>query len=143
MDIAGIYRSVYLPLLPVPIRIDQLCIPQDDETIRRTLARVPTIYRTFDVVIMMPGRPCKCLRDFLEKSKAADALEESGQRGQLTSVPKRIAKHDHCLNFTAPSSWIFGLWTRQELMYSQSIRCVWAVKTTPQCVPQIYQNEIW
>lgn len=116
-----------------PIWIDQLCIPQEDEAIRDALASIPTIYRTFDVVVLMPGRPCRCLGNFLEESRAAP--------GDPLGVAMRIAKYTECLNFTAPSSWALRLWTRQELMYSRRISCVWASETTPQCVPKTYRDE--
>lgn len=118
-----------------PIWIDQLCIPQRDEAIRQALASIPDIYRTFDVVVLMPGRPCKCLGNFLEESRAA-----GGNAGPLDAA-MRIARYTECLNFTAPSSWALRLWTRQELMYSRRISCVWASETTPQCVPQTYRTE--
>lgn len=51
--------------------IDQLCIPQRDAEIRKALASIPTIYRTLDVVVLMPGTPCKCLGEKLESLKIA------------------------------------------------------------------------
>lgn len=118
-----------------PIWLDQLCIPQKDEEIEQALAKIPTIYRTFDVMVLMPGRPCKCLGKFLEESRAA------GAPGGALDVAMRIKKYTDCFNFTAPSSWALRLWTRQELMYSRRISCVWASETVPQCVPQSYQDE--
>lgn len=118
-----------------PIWLDQLCIPQKDEAIRQALASVPTIYRTFDVVVLMPGRPCRCLGDFL-----ADADSISVRAGELlmpdvaTEFEKRITKYVRCLNFTAPSSWFNRLWPRQELMYSQRICCIWTSQNAPSCV---------
>ena len=35
--------------------IDQLCIKQTSDEIRATLVRIPAIYRTLGVVILMPG----------------------------------------------------------------------------------------
>jgi hypothetical protein len=45
--------------------MNQLCIPQKDAEIRKALASIPTIYRTLDVVALMPGAPPAnaCARD--------------------------------------------------------------------------------
>lgn len=43
------------------IWMDQLCIPQQEAAIRETLARIPDIYRSLEVVALMPGSHCECL----------------------------------------------------------------------------------
>lgn len=46
--------------------IDQLCIDQtDDAEIRTTLLKIPDIYRSFDVVVLFPGKPCSCYAERL------------------------------------------------------------------------------
>lgn len=124
-----------------PIWLDQLCIPQRDEAIRQALASVPTIYRTFDVAVLMPGRPCRCLGDFLAETAEADANADPESAETVDSLGELVAKYSRCLNFTAPSSWASRLWPRQELMYSQRIRCVWAARDAPPCVPELYGDE--
>lgn len=127
-----------------PIWLDQLCIPQKGEDIAKALASIPTIYRTFDVMVLMPGRPCKCLREFLSSCEAEGLdtkLEIGFDKAKRSSLIYKIAHYSQCLNFTATSSWLLRLWPRQELMYSQRIRCVWATTTMPQCVWQDSVNE--
>src|SRR5438034_10381429 len=43
--------------------MDQLCMPQKDEELRSALASIPLIYRSLDVVVLLPGAPCKCLQE--------------------------------------------------------------------------------
>ncbi|KAL1641645.1 hypothetical protein SLS58_005922 [Diplodia intermedia] len=115
-----------------PIWIDQLCIPQNDEEITKTLANIPSIYRTFDVVILMPGHPCKCLPTLMrEIGKVDRALSKSA----TSEAFKRCRlEFESCLNMTSTCSWIKRVWPRQELNYSEKVRCVWAAKEELPCV---------
>ena len=114
-----------------PLWLDQLCIVQSDEAIRENLAKIPTIFRTFQVVVLMLDHPCKCLHDFIREVKFQGTHESEDLRSK--AFYKCLENYDHCINFTASSSWFRRLWTRQELMYSRSIRCVWASNITPAC----------
>lgn len=127
-----------------PIWLDQLCIPQESKAIRDALASVPTIYRTFDVVVLMPGRPCECLGKFLAESGgpvAPEVDQETLTVPQALPLATRVERYARCLNFIAPSSWVRRLWPRQELMYARRIRCEWASNTTAQCVRQDYGDD--
>jgi Heterokaryon incompatibility protein (HET) len=112
--------------------IDQLCMPQKESEIRKALASIPTIYRTLDVVVLMPGAPCKCLCEGFEALKVA---KEFGNHDDYISVMGSILKDmERCLNFFPNSSWFNRLWTRQELLYSRRISMAWAeIRDTP-CV---------
>lgn len=57
--------------------VDQLCIPQDHpELVRRIIGQIPSIYRSFDVIAMMPGRPCKCLGELLSTATSTGNKSE-------------------------------------------------------------------
>lgn len=122
-----------------PIWLDQLCIRQEPEEIRRTLAKIPAIYRTFDVTVLLPGHPCKCMRDLLEE---IDEIRQHGldPAGEVSAISTSLEKFDQCLNFNVSSSWIQRLWPRQELMYSRHIKCVWASNDEPACVMEPYKD---
>ena len=124
--------------------IDQLCIPQKDAEIRKALASVPTIYRTFDAIVVMPGTPCKCLRETLETLKVA---HEFGTQSDYNSVVNSIeSKIMECFNMLLCSSWFNRLWTRQELLYSRRISLAWTGTREAPCVtlggPVSYDNYI-
>lgn len=116
-----------------PIWMDQLCIPQNDEEIRRILANIATIYKTFDVAVLMPGHPCACL-SLIVKELEARAAEEG--KGRIPNLDDDIESYtpNFCLNVCPLSSWMSRLWTFQELGFSQSARCVWVSKDVAKCV---------
>ncbi|KAI1466120.1 uncharacterized protein F4812DRAFT_97720 [Daldinia caldariorum] len=109
--------------------MDQLCIPQEEEMIRLTLASIPTIYRTLPVVALMPGRPCKCLHRELDKLERATPV---GNPVQAMQADRALRS---CYNSYGINSWFSRIWTRQELMYSSTIRVVWTSDDEPPCVP--------
>ncbi|KAF4541910.1 Het-domain-containing protein [Lasiodiplodia theobromae] len=74
-----------------PIWIDQLCIEQNDQAIRKVLADIPSIYRSFDVTVLMPGRPCRCLPRIVREVNGLPPDPED---------PYRISRTDECLNAT-------------------------------------------
>jgi len=109
--------------------IDQLCIPQKDAEIRKALASIPTIYRTLDVVVLMPGAPCKCLRERLKSLRDEEALGNSENYASAV-----VSDLTSCLNFISCSSWFNRVWTRQELLYSRRICVAWTAMTDAPCV---------
>jgi hypothetical protein len=141
-DLLGLQKRLASLSSEKPIWLDQLCIPQKDEAVREALAEIPTIYSTFEVVILMPGNVCKCLGGFLEEIKVPNDL---GENFSPTVDRKFIfevkEKYQDCLNFTSSSTWFGRLWTRQELMYSRRIRCVWASDDLSQCVKPPYEDQ--
>ncbi|KAL6232701.1 hypothetical protein BDW75DRAFT_217071 [Aspergillus navahoensis] len=114
--------------------IDQLCMPQkDEEEIRRTLASIPSVYRTLGVAILFPGAPCKCLLEGLRRMNRA---KESGTyeefRQTLKPFPMRNLEQS-CINIIPVSSWFTRVWTRQEMLYARSIRVIWTKLGTSPC----------
>lgn len=115
-----------------PIWIDQLCIPQNHEEITKTLANIPSIYRTFDVVVLMPGHPCRCLARLMQEISKIDR-NPSNPAASKAFQQCRI-EFEPCLNMISTCSWIKRVWPRQELNYSEKVRCVWAAKEESPCV---------
>lgn len=71
--------------------IDQLCMRQDDTNIKQIIQMIPEIYRTFQVVALMPVPPCSCLEP------AAKDLMVSFQQfatGEKTSHESLGCHHD-------------------------------------------------
>ena len=108
--------------------LDQLCTPQDEEKLRLTLARIPTIYRTLDVVVMMPGRPCPCLPRIA--AEASEALRMNDWTAAW-NVGEELHK---CLGSMGLCSYFDRVWTRQEVLYSRRIRLVWNGLEKSSCV---------
>ncbi|KAL3425109.1 hypothetical protein PVAG01_04390 [Phlyctema vagabunda] len=111
------------PNLAKSFWIDQLCIPQNDTSIKQTLEKIPDIYRTFDVTILMPGCHCQCLKSspfYDDASKDPDRTE--------------MARHLSCLNLYGINSYFERLWTRQEFIYSRNVTVVWEDDKTTTCV---------
>lgn len=92
--------------------IDQLSIPQNNDQIRKALASIPSIYRTLDVVAVIPGGRCRCI-----------GYGKEGYDGM--QIPG-------CLNALGLCSYFDRVWTRQELLYSRSIR---VVRTSTEVLP--------
>ncbi|KAF9630715.1 hypothetical protein BFW01_g1277 [Lasiodiplodia theobromae] len=115
-----------------PVWMDQFCIPQKEDEIVRTLASIPTIYRTFDVVVLMPGAPCGCLREHMRDLAGVDLanFEPDMMRVLMPSRQRMLS----CFNSIAPSSWMGRMWPRQELMYAEQVRCVWVGREESACV---------
>ncbi|KFY53031.1 hypothetical protein V496_07968 [Pseudogymnoascus sp. VKM F-4515 (FW-2607)] len=103
--------------------IDQLCMPQKEEEVRTALASIPLIYRSLDVVVLLPGAPCKCLQESLEMIQVAKQFgTEEDFKSAHGAVQTRIFR---CLNFVPSCSWFTRLWTRQEMLYSKHISVAW------------------
>jgi hypothetical protein len=96
--------------------IDQLCIRQNNAEIRATLASIPTIYRTLEVVALMPGGLCSCLQQF---ALPADPIKVEDAFDAYMSALDPLTK---CANAFGLCSYFDRVWTRQELLYCRSIR---------------------
>jgi hypothetical protein len=59
------------------IWIDQLCLPGKDDDIRDILAKIPTIYRTLNAVVLFPGSLCPCLRE--EQMRRENGVQSESQ----------------------------------------------------------------
>lgn len=122
----------------MPFWIDQLCIRQDDEAaLRTTLASIPRIYATLDVVALMPGSPCKCLQEGLDAFETYD-VKEANELEISDRSAAWVRKVQSCLNSTSFCSYFQRLWTRQEMMYARNIHVEWTHSEPAQC---IYSSE--
>lgn len=99
---------------PGYIWMDQLSIVQEaDREITAALARIPDIYRSFDVVVLFPGSVCECVTIRVHSSKAE--LEYG------------------CFNALSYGSWFRRLWPRQEFYYARRIQARWTSTATQVC----------
>jgi hypothetical protein len=89
--------------------IDQLCIPQNTRGIRTELAKIPSIYRTLHVVVLMPGGLCGCLSHM---DPSLDAVSRFDY----------VLSRNHCFNALGSCSYFSRQWTRQELLFSRSVQ---------------------
>ncbi len=118
----------------MPFWIDQLCIPQDDEAIiRATLAAIPLIFHTFDTVALLPGSPCKCLRESLEAYGKHQRSESSQAESDKLSI-MWAQKMGLCVNSTSFCSYFERVWTRQEMLYTRKMHVQWTGSETSRCV---------
>ncbi|KAI9660773.1 MAG: hypothetical protein M1831_003465 [Alyxoria varia] len=114
--------------------IDQLCIAQDDDSeVRETLAKIPDIYRTFDVAVLFPGSCCECVPSRME------ALSQLSK----TQIPNEELL-DAMLSMSCPNdlnfcTWGQRIWPRQEFLYSKSVRIVWSSLRPSRC--PVWWNE--
>jgi hypothetical protein len=110
------------------IWMDQLSILQNIDEIRIGLQRVPQIYRTFEVVVLLPYPPCACLNESLAKYKShEDFVQEDGDF-DIDKVVKT------CLNAVPIASWSFRLWTKQEFRYAREISLAFCSTKMPTCM---------
>ena len=75
------------------------------------------MYRSPGVVALMPGTPCRCLREKLEDLKAAEGF---GGSDSLATVKATLLQDmARCHNITLCSSLYSRVWAGQELLYSE------------------------
>lgn len=122
-DICANQGAETTPATPGYMWIDQLSIAQDTEEVKATLARIPDIYRSFNVVVLFPGAVCDCVKK--AKSSLTQDNPES-DRGPLKSL-------QHCVNSFSFGSWFTRLWPRQELFYAQRIQSRWTSEESWAC----------
>ncbi|KAK6542021.1 hypothetical protein TWF694_007792 [Orbilia ellipsospora] len=109
-------RLVELTKAKGSIWIDQLCVPQREDYVREILPKIPDIYRTMDVAVLMPGARCQCLEKTIEKAKGDTKESEDLVETWL---------NDKCHNKAGLSSYTNRMWARQEFRYAQNLRLVW------------------
>lgn len=118
--------------------IDQLCIPQQEKQIIATLASIPTIYRTLDVVALMPGSVCACY-DEIVKKRALYSATELTTRGQVRQqwMTDIYSLSSQCVSAFGIHSYFDRVWTRQELMYSRRFKVAWTNNQISACVKSV------
>ena len=118
--------------------IDQFCISQNDpQEIGAALAKVPEIFKTFNVVALLAGGACECWprRAILAKSAASSKASETEQL-QLVDDLNDTA----CINDLGLYPWVHRLWPRQEILYAESIRVVWTKPGLLRC-PNSFERD--
>ncbi|KAK0506968.1 hypothetical protein JMJ35_010668 [Cladonia borealis] len=84
--------------------VDQFCIPQRDEEVRTALASIPMIYKTLDVIALLPGSLCACAGRVAwtsdqvapcVKNPVAKERLEAQLRGTLTRIRSGGASTEH------------------------------------------------
>lgn len=89
---------------------------QDPARIPIQLQNMPTIYRAFEVVILLPNAPCSCFREALAAYEADDeTFRDTNGDFELYKT------QDKCPNAIPISSYHFRLWTKQEFAYASQI----------------------
>lgn len=106
--------------------IDQLCIPQSGDSLRNALASIPIIFRTLDVVALMPGGMCGCLQE------QGDKVNRVGEINPVIEWNRKSLQLLKCANSLGLCSYFDRVWTRQELSYS---RCIRLVRTSDEEMP--------
>ncbi|KAK6542767.1 hypothetical protein TWF694_006709 [Orbilia ellipsospora] len=139
------------------IWMDQICLPQKEEQIRETLAKIPDIYRALEVAIIMPGSPCLCLKvdfgilpgdDEVEKEmwtacrelKDVKTKEEEAYRGSQPDIYVILGETQCCENYIGVSSYFNRIWTKQEFDYATRVRLLWDTKTPAKCIGHSYEH---
>ena len=127
----------------MPFWIDQLCIPQDNEAvIRATLAAIPLIFNVFDAVALLPGYPCKCLRESIEQY-GQHQLSNSSQEELDRLSMEWAQKMGLCVNSISFCSYFERVWTRQEMMYTRKMHVEWTGSEASRCVvPSARESDI-
>ncbi|KAI1204980.1 uncharacterized protein F4807DRAFT_296579 [Annulohypoxylon truncatum] len=105
--------------------IDQLSIQQDDdEDVRESLAKIPDIYRTYSVLVLLPGALCECIEEGWKSLQRDDTYGNSSPRfnpDKIGSGGKKMS----CWNNMGYANWFQRVWTRQELLYARNIKVRW------------------
>ena len=109
-----------------PLWIDQLSIKQSsEEEIRETIANIPDIYRTLEVVMLMPGGHCCCqsyITSFLDEHAETNIAESDNL---FDHVQSRMVAADYCANNLSFVTYFQRIWTRQEMLYASRLRIHW------------------
>ncbi|KAF3903594.1 hypothetical protein AA313_de0203696 [Arthrobotrys entomopaga] len=139
------------------IWMDQICLPQKEEQIRETLAKIPDIYRALEVAIIMPGSPCLCLKvdsnippgddDKIKEMwtacrelKDTKLKEEELYRGSQPDTYTLLGETQCCENYIGISSYFNRIWTKQEFDYATRVRLLWDTKTPAKCIGQSFES---
>jgi hypothetical protein len=116
------------------IWMDQLSIPQDTASIATNLQNMPQIYRTLDVVVLLPDALYSCLKDIVDLYDAGHSDSSVTSENGSLDVSAVVGG---CLNAFLVSSYHFRLWTKQEFTYARSIRIQYSGAPVSSCSPGV------
>jgi len=150
-----IYRLVEISQTGKWCWMDQVCIPQQEDEIRKTLAKISTIYRALPVIALLPGSLCRCLTtaypDYQHAvrtpqvgyptSSSADASISAASNAFLSSPLALAVQGLQCVNSNGSCSWTSRVWPSQEVRYAKSIKVIWADPEVSMC--QILPSVSW
>lgn len=120
--------------------LDQLCLRQNEAHLKQDLASIPYIFRAFDVVALMPGKPCPCFRARWEA--VLDSVHPDRtpiERGESENRHRNLLLE--CQNSPGLNSWFDRVWTFQEMMYSTRISVLWIGRVPAACVKEVSDFE--
>ncbi|EWC44311.1 hypothetical protein DRE_01137 [Drechslerella stenobrocha 248] len=106
------------------IWLDQLCVPQREDYICEILPKIPDIFRSMEVAVLMPGARCRCLDKTIKEA-------QGGTKPSLDLVEDWL--NEKCLNKAGLSSYTNRMWARQEFRYAQNLRVVWNTQRPATC----------
>lgn len=115
------------------IWFDQLSIPQDAAQIPLHLQNMPNIYRSFEVVILLPNMPCSCLKSAVDLWNSGES-RYTDKKGDFHVF--KVASE--CLNAFPISSYHFRLWTKQEFSYARTMRIQYCGPPAGECSRGVY-----
>jgi hypothetical protein len=125
--------------------IDQLCMPQRGDAVRATLAKIPVVYASLDVQILLPGNVCTCVPDWLRNHKLLERVIDGSMADDLVQREvwgKTVCAEDGspfldkmsgCINSMGISSYFERVWTLQELRSAARFQAHWVSAQSPQC----------
>lgn len=114
------------------IWIDQLSIPQTSQKeIRTHLERIPQIYGTLEVVVLLPNAPCHCLQESLSAYEEGTMFLAKDGDFDLLEVSNR------CMSPIPLCSYYLRLWTKHEFTYAKTIWVRYASGSKTQCSRQL------
>lgn len=121
--------------------IDQLSLPQggDDaawEQRKKGIENIPKIFRAFEVITVLPGAMCECVKNPVNHSVSTFANCDRGE--YMAKVKKAVgetgfAQFRLCYNNLGAASYFQRIWPRQEMFYARRIRLEWASSDTLKC----------
>ena len=111
--------------------IDQICVPQNDEKIRKVLAAIPTLYKGLNVFVILPGPICGCLRRAHDVHEVAKVAHIASKQNNVVSLDGACAatlkeleaalQGIRCYNSNGSCSWMSRIWPLQEFRYAKSV----------------------
>lgn len=121
--------------------IDQLSLPQGGDVAaweqrKKGIENIPKIFRAFEVIVVLPGAMCECVKNPVNHSLPTFGHCDRGEFMQ--KVTKAVgatgfAQFRLCYNNLGAASYFQRIWPRQEMFYARRIRLEWASQNILKC----------